>query len=134
MNEHTPFWIKFFAGIGIISTILFVSGLSACLIFYKTIINSPSSNIVPENISTTSTTNTPAITTPTENNNQHPYLSESQEKMIRTMGIDIETLPTSISEEQEACAIQTLGQERVNEIIAGDTPTALEILKAKKCF
>ena len=65
---------------------------------------------------------------------KNPNLSESQEKTLETFGIDPATVPTSITPEQEACFIEKLGVDRVNEIKAGDTPSILEIAKGKDCI
>ncbi|MDP4000675.1 MAG: hypothetical protein Q8P83_00290 [bacterium] len=45
----------------------------------------------------------------------HPLLSDEQEAM-------------------ESCFSETLGTERINEIIAGASPSALEFFKAKNCL
>ncbi|MFA7088219.1 MAG: hypothetical protein WC146_02665 [Patescibacteria group bacterium] len=64
----------------------------------------------------------------------HPLLDDSQEKTLQSLGVDLKTVPSAISPEQEACAVQYLGQERVNEIKAGATPSVSDYLKAKDCF
>lgn len=64
----------------------------------------------------------------------HPMLNESQEKALETVGINPAELPSEITSEQEACFIEVLGEARVAEIVAGDSPTALEIIKAKACI
>ncbi len=65
---------------------------------------------------------------------EHPLLSETQEKTLKTFGVDVSELPTEIDNNLETCATDLLGEERVAEIIAGDTPSLSDILKAKKCF
>jgi DNA-directed RNA polymerase subunit H (RpoH/RPB5) len=65
---------------------------------------------------------------------QHPLLSESQEKTLETFGIDPADLPTEITPEQEACFEDKLGIARVVEIKAGDSPTATEYFKARDCI
>lgn len=64
----------------------------------------------------------------------HPLLSESQEKALETFGIDPASVPSEITPEQEACFESKLGEERVAEIKAGDSPTMSEYLKAKDCI
>lgn len=64
---------------------------------------------------------------------KNPMLSEKQEKTLETFGIDPATVPSSITPEQEACFEAKLGEKRVAEIKAGDTPTAAEFFKAKDC-
>lgn len=71
-----------------------------------------------------------------ENSEQtdHPYLNESQESALRAFGIDPASLPSEITPEQEACFESKLGEERVAEIKAGDSPTATDYFKAKDCL
>lgn len=61
-------------------------------------------------------------------------LSDTQRHTLESFGIDPSTVPTSISAEQEACFNEVLGTSRVAEIKAGDTPNALEFVKAKSCI
>lgn len=65
---------------------------------------------------------------------EHPLLSSEQEKALIDIGVDIGTLPTSIPPALEACAIEKLGQKRVEEIKQGEVPGPLDILRAKSCF
>ena len=64
----------------------------------------------------------------------NPMLNESQETMLETVGIDPASLPTEVTAEQEACFEAAIGADRVNEIAAGDTPTAGEIFKGRGCL
>ena len=64
----------------------------------------------------------------------HPFLSTEQELMLENAGIDVSTLPTTLSEEMKACGIKALGQDRINEIINGATPGPLDLLRAKSCL
>jgi hypothetical protein len=64
----------------------------------------------------------------------NPALNESQETALETFGIDPASLPTSISPEQEACFIELIGVDRVEEIKAGDTPTVTEIFRGRGCL
>lgn len=64
----------------------------------------------------------------------HPLLNEDSERTLTAAGVDIRTLPTSVSGEQEACAIEALGQERVNAIKDGATVTEDDYEKAKGCL
>ncbi len=68
------------------------------------------------------------------NEDSHPYLNESQESTLRTFGIDPASLPTEITPEQEACFESKLGEERVNEIKSGDSPSEEDYFKAKDCI
>lgn len=69
-----------------------------------------------------------------ESTYDHPLLSESQEVMLESLGVDTENLPTQITQEMQDCAVDALGQERVNAIIGGAAPTVSDILKAKNCL
>ncbi len=66
-------------------------------------------------------------------NYDHPYLNEEQEQKIIDAGIDIEKIPTEISQEQIDCAVEKLGEARAKEIEGGAEPTSLEILKVLPC-
>lgn len=62
------------------------------------------------------------------------FLSDTQRKMLASYGIDPASIPTSISDQQEACFKTKLGATRFAQIIAGDTPTAVEMFSAKACI
>ncbi len=64
----------------------------------------------------------------------HPLLSDSQEAMLDKAGIDVKTLPSTISPAMEACFRDRLGDTRVNEIMQGATPGPLDLFKAKGCL
>lgn len=64
----------------------------------------------------------------------HPYLSESQEKALRAVGVDPASLPSEITPEQEACFESKLGEARVAEIKSGDSPTMNDYFQAKDCI
>ena len=64
----------------------------------------------------------------------NPMLNESQEAVLETFGIDPASLPATITPEQEACFIEAIGADRVEEIKAGDTPTATEIFRGRGCL
>ena len=61
-------------------------------------------------------------------------LSDDQKALLTKFGVDEDNLPTSISQEQQDCAINAIGTERLNEILSGSTPTFSELLKAKSCM
>lgn len=65
---------------------------------------------------------------------KHPLLNEEQEKVLEEYGVDVSRLPSEISPEMEACFVEKLGQERADQIVAGDSPTAMEIIKARSCL
>lgn len=64
----------------------------------------------------------------------HPFLSSEQELSLEKAGIDVGTLPTSLSPEMKACGTEALGAERINEIINGSTPGLLEVVRLKSCL
>jgi len=64
----------------------------------------------------------------------HPLLSEDQENLLKSIGVDPRALPTEITPEMENCAREKLGDQRINEIIQGATPTTMDLLKAQSCF
>ena len=67
-------------------------------------------------------------------NYDHPLLSESQEQMLESIGVDPRAVPTEITPEMEDCARDALGDERVDQIIQGATPSAIDFLKAQSCL
>lgn len=70
----------------------------------------------------------------TESSYDHPALSTEQEIFLENVGVDTTQVPTTITAEQEACATEKLGEERVAEIKAGAEPTASDYFKAGSCF
>jgi hypothetical protein len=64
----------------------------------------------------------------------HPLLSDDQEQMLESSGIEVESLPQEISPEMEACFEDKLGKDRVEEIKAGDQPSSMELFKARSCL
>lgn len=64
----------------------------------------------------------------------NPILSDSQEKTLRTIGIDPADIPSQFTPEQEKCFREKIGSSRVDEIIAGDSPSVTEFLKAQGCL
>ena len=69
-----------------------------------------------------------------DSNYDHPLLNESQESTLKNLGVDVSQLPSSISPEMEICFKEKFGEERVNEIINGDSPSVIELIKAKSCL
>jgi hypothetical protein len=59
-------------------------------------------------------------------------ISETQRDALESAGIDPNAI--QITPEMEACFIEKLGDERVQEIINGATPGPLEIFKASSCL
>jgi hypothetical protein len=61
-------------------------------------------------------------------------VSDSQAQALESVGIDPQTVPAQFTDEQQKCFVGILGQERVDAIVAGDTPTPTEFYKAKSCL
>jgi len=61
-------------------------------------------------------------------------LNADQEQQLQEAGVDVGSLPQEISPEAEKCFEDKLGEDRVEEIKNGATPTTLEIMKAGSCF
>jgi hypothetical protein len=61
-------------------------------------------------------------------------LSEAQKEMLRTLGVDAAQIPNVISAELETCLRTALGANRVDEILAGEVPSPLDLLRASACF
>lgn len=64
----------------------------------------------------------------------HPLLNDTQEKTLYNLGVDTSKLPTDISDSMQKCFVDKLGQARANEIVAGSSPTEMEIYKTRDCL
>ena len=73
-----------------------------------------------------------AVETVVEKKNS--LLNEAQEKTLEDLGVDVSKLPSEISPEMQACFVEKLGQERSDAIVKGDSPTAMEVFKARTCL
>ncbi len=65
---------------------------------------------------------------------KHPLLDPEQEASLEQIGVDVAKLPSEITPEMEACFRQKLGDDRVDEIIGGEEPSTLDLLKAGGCI
>jgi len=83
---------------------------------------------------TTNTPNSTGGTSQTSTASGGFVLSPAQKQALVSFGVDPETVPTSISSEQETCFTEVLGASRVAEIKAGAVPSALEFFRAKACI
>jgi hypothetical protein len=113
------FWRRFFMIIGIIASIFVL--LIAAAVAYILIEQPLGINFSP----------------PWQANQEpydHPFLNQEQELFLQNIGIDPESIPTEITKEQEQCAFEALGAQRIQEIKSGATPSITEILKVKPCF
>jgi len=71
---------------------------------------------------------------PEDGVDKNPVMNEQQEAALEAIGIDPASVPTSISPTQEDCFVEKLGQVRVDEIKAGDTPSAKELIAGRECL
>jgi len=65
---------------------------------------------------------------------QNPLLSADQEAALGNLGVDVSQLPTEITPVMQACFVEKLGAERAAELVAGATPSAMDLLKAGDCI
>ena len=65
---------------------------------------------------------------------RNPMLNATQEKALDAIGVNPANIPTQFSSEQEICFGEKLGVDRVEEIKAGDLPSAAEFFKARECL
>jgi len=65
---------------------------------------------------------------------KNPLLNPEQEKTLESYGVDVEKLPKTISPEMEKCFLDKLGEARGMELVNGDTPSALEVIKIRTCI
>ena len=72
-----------------------------------------------------------AETSPTEKNSK---LSPEQESALRAIGINPESLPSTLTPEMEACFVAVLGSARVAEIKGGGSPTPQEVFASRSCY
>lgn len=61
-------------------------------------------------------------------------LNDAQKQALSSFGIDPASVPSSISAAQEGCFVAELGSERVAEIKASGTPSAIDFFKVKSCL
>ncbi len=61
-------------------------------------------------------------------------LTPAQADALRFIGLDISKIPNPIPPAMIDCFVKTLGQERVDEIIAGAVPGPVELFKASSCI
>jgi hypothetical protein len=122
----------FFATLGVLFFVLIIGGVSVYIFSSMTGSKLPSTISVPgaqNETAATTETGSAAVSADT-----HPLLSETQEKALKTFGIDPATLPTSISPAQEQCFIEKLGAEKVAVIKNGAAPSATDLFMARDCI
>lgn len=64
----------------------------------------------------------------------HPLIPDAQEKAIYEMGVNVASLPTTITPEMANCFVVTLGKDRASELANGATPSLSDFLNAKNCL
>jgi len=64
----------------------------------------------------------------------HPYLTDQQESVLKSIGINPQDIPTTITSAQRQCATDILGKEKVDAIVSGNMPSITDVLKVKQCF
>ncbi len=62
------------------------------------------------------------------------YLTSEQKTSLEDVGINTTSLPTSLTQEQKQCMIEKVGQARADAIMAGASPTPIEILAGASCL
>ncbi len=118
-------WQIFFMIVGIIATIV-----TLLLVIFITVILI----IKPWNVNVLQTGEI-LMNPPTESTGyDHPLLSPQQEALLKSAGIDIEKLPTEITQDQQKCAVEALGEERANQLLKGAAPNINDVINAKHCF
>ncbi|MBY0537931.1 hypothetical protein K2P47_00870 [Patescibacteria group bacterium] len=60
-------------------------------------------------------------------------MTVEQEQALEAVGISPTAVPAQFTPQQIECFTGILGEQRVNEIKAGDTPTMTEFYQAKDC-
>ncbi|HMO78260.1 MAG TPA: hypothetical protein PKD95_03640 [Candidatus Paceibacterota bacterium] len=85
----------------------------------------------PNPITATSTNN--STTTATQNYSGFDLTSEQKEALV-ALGVDSESVPASVTAEQERCLVAELGENRVVEIKDGAVPTNLEFMRIESCI
>lgn len=91
----------------------------------------PGSNITVKSVFETAVSNNQLDI---DNIDKNPLMNESQEAVLESIGVNPSDLPAEITPSMEECFIGKLGEERVEEIIQGGSPTVYEFLRASDCF
>lgn len=122
----------------VISVALLVIALTLTgIVFFYVSFMSPSNqsvvDIVPvTNIDTPVTSATPSATALVEIPLRDLSISDTQQEMLESVGIEVDTFV--ITPAMQDCAVKKLSVARVAEIVAGATPSALEIARLVPCL
>ncbi len=120
--------------LAILAVMLIILLLLVGLIFYLYFVFQPLMNGFQVDTNFDSGESTDSQATDSNPVDKHPLLTDSQEQMLEKIGIDPAKLPQTITPELEQCFIAKLGQERVDQIKSGQSPTAVDLFKAKSCI
>lgn len=125
-----------------ISAVLLVSALIlAAIVFYyisfelrsgQTSANTPVIAPASTNIQASTTTTASTTTVPTSIPLRDLPINDSQQKVLETVGVEIDTFV--ITPAMQVCAAEKLGAERIAKIVSGDAPTALETARLVPCL
>ena len=69
-----------------------------------------------------------------DNVDKNPLLTEEQEALLESIGVNPSTLPQEITPALQACFVTNLGDERIAQIINGSSPTTTDYFKASSCI
>jgi len=95
----------------------------------------PKTTKTPVTTSSNTTNGNSSTTVPnTQAQNIPITLSDAQKAALRGLGIDPNTIPSSITPTQATCFEEKLGTARFTEIRAGSSPSPMDFLKAKSCI
>jgi len=86
--------------------------------------------VFPNTVSDTNTTDSETNTSSSNNST----LSPAQKQVLESIGVNPDSLPSTITPSQEVCFVGILGQARVNEVKGGVTLSAMEFFKASSCL
>lgn len=65
---------------------------------------------------------------------KNPLLNAGQEKTLEDLGVDVSKLPKEITPAMKACFEEKLGAGRAAELVAGASPSAMDLFKAGSCL
>lgn len=117
VSEKTcPAITKIFAAIGMIATGLFI--LIALVVAYVWFADPLEIRPFIQEISSGNDGSTPA----------------EEEALLESLGVQKKDIPTELTRELETCGRETLGDERVDELLGGAEPTINDVIKARTCL
>lgn len=72
--------------------------------------------------------------TSSPSSDKNPLLNADQEATLENLGVDVAKLPAEITPAMQACFVEKLGSERAGELVAGASPSAVDLFKAGDCI